>query len=590
MSDSSSLASQFAKTPDARRVFARWWAALTEMWKAVVCKILAVLAAMAIGVSPQACMAATSMTLEPQTKLRVEKIAADEQGPAEEIDFADWAETRPRLPPIWKDGGCVPIFAKAAGGIRAAPGIRNDVGCLPGIRLKVPSAATPSVWKDAGSPAAEGAGEETRTLIMPTRVPVPVAALVSTPTAARDEFSPQPSERDEQDEAAQWVARFCSGDMMAENSALTPLLPSEGHSAREVVSVVGPWRAPFTHQPPAFPHSGRLQHLPEIVSGYIAGAVTGLCNMQTKPALSTVAAAGREVAKADVQRVATRTWHGVSRARDVLLAYMTLTAEALVAYAALSAGRAQAVARTNLKSVRRSLFSPKQYPLGSRGARRQVGRAMYLKMSQEQRQEYRLEMAAHRLLDETTYLGFQSKPDLSATDANLPLSTRVAMARRMVRAKEAALEEDEEAAEAAAFSWQLAQLADPLALRGQRREQGELGDIAWPGEKTTRSHGVNGQLQTLVRGMVVSTRRSFSKSAKSLLPMRSLPVAQQGQLHSPLQSSQRATSSAPSDGAGAGAPNTMVFLGKEVEVRHLLVMAQAGYSLTMMIALYCSGL
>lgn len=79
-------------------------------------------------------------------------------------------------------------------------------------------------------------------------------------------------------------------------------------------------------------------------------------------------------------------------------------------------------------------------------------------------------------------------------------------------------------------------------------------------------------------------------SAKSLLPMRSLPVAQQGQLHSPLQSSQRATSSAPSDGAGAGAPNTVVFLGKEVEVRHLLVMAQAGYSLTMMIALYCSGL
>jgi hypothetical protein len=223
----------------------------------------------------QACMA-TSMALEPQSKLRVEKIAAYEQGPAEEIDFADWAETRPRLPPIWKDGGCVPIFANAADGTKAAPGIRNDVGCLPGIRLKMPaSAVTPSVWEDTGSPAAEGKVEKTRTLMMPTRVPVPVAPFVSAPTAARDALPPPPSERDEQvAEAAEWVARFCSGDMMVENSALTPLLLSKGDSVREVVSVVGPRRASSTL---AFARSGPTQHLREMVSGYAAGAAAGLC-------------------------------------------------------------------------------------------------------------------------------------------------------------------------------------------------------------------------------------------------------------------------------------------------------------------------
>jgi hypothetical protein len=232
---------------------------------------------------------------------------------------------------------------------------------------------------------------------------------------------------------------------------------------------------------------------------------TAPVNSTVAAELRAVAAAGIEAAEAGVQRVTTLTSHGASSAKDALVAYMALTAEAVVAYAAMSAGRAQAGARAKLKSARRALFPPKQYPMGSRGARRQVGRAMYLKMSEEQRQEYRLEMAAHRLLEETAYLGFQSKPDLAATDASLPLSTRVAMARRVVRAKEAALEEEEEAA---AFSSQLAQLADPWAMRDQRLDEVEqrqepkdkrqvdeadgerdVWGIAWPGEKSTRADG-----------------------------------------------------------------------------------------------------
>jgi hypothetical protein len=72
--------------------------------------------------------------------------------------------------------------------------------------------------------------------------------------------------------------------------------------------------------------------------------------------------------------------------------------------------------------------------------------------------------------------------------------------------------------------------------------------------------------------------------------MRSLPVAQQGPLDSPSQSSQMSPTPPPSDRTAARAPKVMLVYGKEVEVPHILVMAQAGFSLAMMFTLYCSGL
>ena len=90
------------------------------------------------------------------------------------------------------------------------------------------------------------------------------------------------------------------------------------------------------------------------------------------------------------------------------------------------------------QTLSRAFITTKSYPEGSRGARRQALRQAYLSLTPEERQDFRFQMAELRLQADIDQHGFRSTVDLSATNPELSLSARVAMARR------AAYEEEEQ--------------------------------------------------------------------------------------------------------------------------------------------------
>jgi len=77
-----------------------------------------------------------------------------------------------------------------------------------------------------------------------------------------------------------------------------------------------------------------------------------------------------------------------------------------------------------------AFVTTRTYPEGSRGARRQALRQAYLSLTPEERQDFRFQMAELRLQADIDEHGFRSKVDLSATNPELGLSARVALARR----------------------------------------------------------------------------------------------------------------------------------------------------------------
>jgi hypothetical protein len=90
------------------------------------------------------------------------------------------------------------------------------------------------------------------------------------------------------------------------------------------------------------------------------------------------------------------------------------------------------------QTLSRAFITTKTYPEGSRGARRQALRQAFLSLTPEDRQDFRFQMAELRLQADIDQHGFRSTVDLSATNPELSLSARVAMARR------AAYEEEEQ--------------------------------------------------------------------------------------------------------------------------------------------------
>lgn len=180
------------------------------------------------------CKAATAMSIAETAYVRVEQLVpTGEVAPSvkEEIDFADWAENGPQKPPIWKDGGCIPSFARDGEGRHAATKDQGE-GCVPNLpKLRLINAYGAPIWKDGSSVAVESA--EMHSLYLPTRVPVPTSQLL--PTKLSEAMPKDLSQRSTQaeenvNEAAsmQWVAKFCSEDALsspAEPPAQAPLLP-----------------------------------------------------------------------------------------------------------------------------------------------------------------------------------------------------------------------------------------------------------------------------------------------------------------------------------------------------------------------------
>ena len=79
---------------------------------------------------------------------------------------------------------------------------------------------------------------------------------------------------------------------------------------------------------------------------------------------------------------------------------------------------------------------------GTRAARRQLLRSAYLQLTPDQREKHSFAVAQLRLQTEAKKFGFTVEVDLAATDPNLPLSTRIAMARRAARVRQADWEEE----------------------------------------------------------------------------------------------------------------------------------------------------
>lgn len=160
----------------------------------------------------------------------------------EEIDFAGWAENGPPKPPIWKDGGCIPVYARDREGRHAATKDRGE-GCVPNLpKVQLENAHGAPIWKDGSSVAVESA--EMHSLYLPTRVPVPTSQLL--PTKVSEALPKDLSRRRTQAEenvngaaSMQWVAEFCSEDVLsspAEPLAQAPLLPF--YKALDSISVV----------------------------------------------------------------------------------------------------------------------------------------------------------------------------------------------------------------------------------------------------------------------------------------------------------------------------------------------------------------
>ena len=82
------------------------------------------------------------------------------------------------------------------------------------------------------------------------------------------------------------------------------------------------------------------------------------------------------------------------------------------------------------QTLARAFMTTKTYPEGSRGARRQALRQAYLSLTPEERQDFRFQMAELRLQADIAAQGFRSTVDLAATNPELSLSSRVALARR----------------------------------------------------------------------------------------------------------------------------------------------------------------
>ena len=64
-------------------------------------------------------------------------------------------------------------------------------------------------------------------------------------------------------------------------------------------------------------------------------------------------------------------------------------------------------------------------------------RELYMQMTAKERAQHRYECAKIRLAIEAEAYGYSTRPDLDATDSNLELATRMAVARRLIRQHEA---------------------------------------------------------------------------------------------------------------------------------------------------------
>ena len=88
-------------------------------------------------------------------------------------------------------------------------------------------------------------------------------------------------------------------------------------------------------------------------------------------------------------------------------------------------------------AVSRRRSATQQFAPGTRGARRPTMRELYAQMTAEEQAQHRYECAKIRLAIEADAYGYSTRPDLDATDSNLELTTRMAVARRLIRQHEA---------------------------------------------------------------------------------------------------------------------------------------------------------
>ena len=99
--------------------------------------------------------------------------------------------------------------------------------------------------------------------------------------------------------------------------------------------------------------------------------------------------------------------------------------------------KTKALSNKLLAAVSRRRSATQQFAPGTRGARRPTMRDLYSQMTAEEQAQHRYECAKIRLAIEAEAYGYSTRPDLDATDSNLELTTRMAVARRLIRQHEA---------------------------------------------------------------------------------------------------------------------------------------------------------
>ena len=99
--------------------------------------------------------------------------------------------------------------------------------------------------------------------------------------------------------------------------------------------------------------------------------------------------------------------------------------------------KTKALSNKLLAAVSRKRSAAQQFAPGTRGARRPTMRELYSRMTAEEQAQHRYECAKIRLAIEAEAYGYSTRPDLDATDSNLELTTRMAVARRLIRQHEA---------------------------------------------------------------------------------------------------------------------------------------------------------
>ena len=129
-------------------------------------------------------------------------------------------------------------------------------------------------------------------------------------------------------------------------------------------------------------------------------------------------------------------------------------------------------------SQRRNAAQP-----GTRGARRPRMRELYMQMTAEERAQHRYECAKIRLAIEAEAYGYSTRPDLDATDSNLELATRMAVARRLIRQHEAEIlwyeANQNNEKRAAAEAWLAQQLLQDAGTPESEQSGQVIGDMGY---------------------------------------------------------------------------------------------------------------